>query len=84
MEYRLNQDATQYVKLFYTQNVYDWLDGYTSEYGGGFIWRRKLDNFWDIFRFWKKEQPLMLRPMQPQKPVLRDTIQTDSLINNPQ
>jgi len=84
MEYRLNQDATQYVKLFYTQNVYDWLDGYTSEYGGGFIWRRKLDNFWDIFRFWKKEQPLMLRPMQPQKPALRDTIQTDSLINNPQ
>lgn len=84
MEYRLNQDATKYVKLFYTQNVYDWLDGYTSEYGGGFIWRRKLDNFWDIFRFWKKEQPLMLRPMQPQKPALRDTIQTDSLINNPQ
>ena len=84
MEYRLNQDATQYVKLFYTQNVYDWLDGYTSEYGGGFIWRRKLDNFWDIFRFWKKDQPLMLRPMQPQKPALRDTIQTDSLINNPQ
>ena len=84
MEYRLNQDATQYVKLFYTQNVYDWLDGYTSEYGGGFIWRRKLDNFWDIFRFWKKDQPLMLRPMQSQKPALRDTIQTDSLINNPQ
>jgi len=43
MEYRLNQDATQYIKLFYTQNVYDWLDGYTSEYGGGFMWRRKLD-----------------------------------------
>jgi hypothetical protein len=63
MEYRLNKDATQYIKLFYTQNSYDWLDGYTSEYGAGFIWRRKLSNFLDIFRFWKKEpQPTMRQP----------------------
>ena len=82
MEYRLNQDATKYIKLFYSQNVYDWLDGYTSEYGGGFIWRRKLDNFWDIFRFWKKEQPLMQRPMQQLRPAQRDTIKTDSLKTN--
>lgn len=51
MEYRLSPTANQYVKLFYNQNVYDWLDGYTGEYGGGFIWRRKLDTLWDIFRF---------------------------------
>ncbi len=50
MEYRLNQEGTQNVKLFYNQNVYDWLEGYTGEYGGGFIWRRKLDSFWDIFK----------------------------------
>ena len=50
MEYRLNQEATQNVKLFYNQNVYDWLEGYTGEYGVGFVWRRKLDNFWDIFK----------------------------------
>ena len=78
MEYRLNQDATKNLKLFYYQNVYDWLEGYTGLFGGGFIWRRKLDNFWDIFRFWKKEeqripmrQPTMFQP--------RDSVITDSL-----
>ena len=50
MEYRLSPTANQYVKLFYNQNAYDWLDGYTEEYGGGFIWKRKLERFWDIFR----------------------------------
>ena len=50
MEYRLNQEATQNVKLFYNQNVYDWLEGYTGEYGVGFVWRKKLDNFWDIIK----------------------------------
>jgi hypothetical protein len=76
MEYRLNQEGTQNLKLFYQQNVYDWLEGYTSQYGAGFIWRRKLDNFWDIFRFWKKQpQPMPMR--QPMAP--RDSIRTDSL-----
>ena len=83
MEYRLNQNGTQNVKLFYQQNVYDWLEGYTSMYGAGFVWRRKLDNFWDIFRFWKKEQQPMMN--RPQTTMLRphtmgtDTIKTDSV-----
>ena len=50
MEYRLSPTSNQYVKLFYNQNVYDWLEGYTSEYGGGFIWKRKMDHWWEIFR----------------------------------
>ncbi len=85
MEYRLNQDATQYVSLFYKQNAYDWLDGYTNEYGAGFIWRRKLSNFWDIFRFWKKEPQTMMRPIQ--QPTTKgystkaDSIQKDSINN---
>ena len=82
MEYRLNQNATQNVKVFFQQNVYDWLEGYTSMYGVGFVWRRKLDNFWDIFRFWRKEQqPMPMRPMQPRTtPALqRDSIRTDSI-----
>lgn len=76
MEYRLNQEGTQNLKLFYKQNVYDWLEGYTSEYGAGFIWRRKLDKFWDIFRFWKKQpQPTPMR----QSTTPRDSIKTDSI-----
>ena len=83
MEYRLNQSGTMNAKLFYQQNVYDWLDGYTNIYGGGFVWRRKLSNFWDIFQFWKKEQqPMMPRPQQPLQPgqqMRRDSVVTDTL-----
>ena len=43
------------MKLFYNENVYDWLEGYTSQYGGGYMWKRKLDSFWDIFRIWGSE-----------------------------
>ena len=79
MEYRLNQSGTMNAKLFYQQNVYDWLDGYTNMYGGGFVWRRKLSNFWDILRFWKKEQqPMMPRPQQ-QPMMQRDSVVTDTL-----
>ena len=78
MEYRLNQNATQNVKLFYQQNVYDWLEGYTNMFGAGFVWRRKLDNFWDIFRFSdKKQQPAMTRPQEPPT-MKRDSVATDT------
>ncbi|MCR4957876.1 MAG: translocation/assembly module TamB domain-containing protein [Prevotella sp.] len=50
MEYRLSATSNKYLKLFYNQNVYDWLEGYTGEYGGGFVWKRKLDRLIDIFR----------------------------------
>lgn len=50
-EYRLNDASTQYLKLFYDRSSYDWLEGSTGKYGGGFVWRRKLQYFKDIFRF---------------------------------
>jgi len=50
LEYRLDDTANKYVKLFFDNNSYDWLEGYTQEYGGGFIWRRTLQHFKDIFR----------------------------------
>ena len=82
MEYRMNQSGTMNAKLFYQQNVYDWLDGYTNMYGGGFVWRRKLSNFWDIIRFWKKEEQPMRRlttqPL-PGQTLRRDSTATDSL-----
>ena len=77
MEYRLNQDATKSLKLFYNQNVYDWLEGYTGQYGAGFVWRRKLNSLADIFKFGKKESQPMMSPrtslVQP-----RDSLRTDS------
>ena len=81
MEYRMNQSGTMNAKLFYQQNVYDWLDGYTNMFGGGFLWRRKLSNFWDILRFWKKEEQPMRRltTQEPGQFLQRDSTATDSL-----
>ena len=59
MEYRLSPTSNQYVKLFYNQNAYDWLEGYTSEYGGGYIWKRKLDSLWEIFSGSKQSSTMM-------------------------
>ena len=76
MEYRLTPTSNQYVKLFYNQNVYDWLEGYTGQYGGGYMWRRKLESFWDIFKIWgsEKKQPMM--PMNRRQP--SDSLRTNT------
>ena len=50
-EYRLNEASTQYLKLFYDRDSYDWLEGDVGQYGAGFIWRRKVQHFSDLFRF---------------------------------
>ena len=83
LEYRLDNSANKYVSLYFQNNVYDWLDGYTQKYGGGFIWRRSMNRFLDIFKF--KETNIMM-PLRRDsvtstaKPVApRDTVRTDTL-----
>lgn len=51
MEYRLNKKETKYLKVFYEREAYDWLEGQQGEFGVGFMWRRKLQHFKDIFKF---------------------------------
>ena len=58
-EYRLNEKSSQFLKLFYERDSYDWLEGNVSEYGGGFIWRRKLQHFKDIFQLKDKSNMMM-------------------------
>ena len=70
LEYRLDDTANKYLTLFFENNSYDWLDGYTQKYGGGFIWRRTLQNFTDIFRF-KDDNTLSMPTIRP--------VATDSL-----
>ena len=76
LEYRLDDTANKYLSLFFQNNSYDWLDGYTQKYGGGFIWRRSLQRFSDIFRF--KDKPLL--PARPHpaagKEVVPDSTKT--------
>ena len=81
MEYRLSPTSNQYVKLFYNQNVYDWLEGYTGQYGGGYLWKRKMDKLTDIFKT-GTQQPIPSPSRREQSPnqaaapqAINDTIQ---------
>ena len=75
LEYRLSESGNKYVTLFYENNAYDWLDGYTQKYGGGFTWRRSLQKFTDLFRF-KETTTMPVPARQPQRP---DSLRTDSV-----
>jgi hypothetical protein len=77
LEYRLDDTANKYLTLFFQNNAYDWLDGYSQKYGGGFIWRRSLQSFWDIFRF-KDPKPVMRSPQTTAQPVPTDTLKTSN------
>ena len=59
MEYRLSPTSNQYIKVFYNQNVYDWLEGYTGQYGGGYIYKRKMNSIWDVFKLWSSDKKAM-------------------------
>ena len=72
LQYRLNQNASQYLRLFYDNNTYDWLEGFIGQYGVGFLWKRKLQHFRDIFKF--KNSPAQTIG-SPALPV--DTVKTD-------
>lgn len=55
LEYRLDQTAMRYVRVFYNKEAYDLLEGNISEYGAGFVWRKKSDRFWQLFNFRSKD-----------------------------
>ena len=69
LEYRLDDTANKYVTLFFQNNAYDWLDGYTQEYGGGFIWRRSLQHFKDIFNLRADDKAPQKGPLGPMNPL---------------
>jgi hypothetical protein len=58
LQYRLNQNSSQYLRAYYNNNYYDWLEGQIGEYGFGFTWKRKLQHFKDIFNF-KSDSPVI-------------------------
>ncbi len=55
LEYRIDNSAKRYVRLFYDHNSQDPLEGSLTEAGAGLVLRRKVGKFGDIFTFWKKE-----------------------------
>lgn len=69
VQYRTSATSNQYLQLFYKRAVYDYLEGYVGEYGAGYMWKRKLQNFRDIFQFGDADLTRM--------PIRRDTIKTE-------
>ena len=65
-EYRLGDSSDKYVKLYYDNNAYDWLEGTVREYGVGFTWRRTLQHFKDIFKSGRKKKAAQA-PADPAK-----------------
>ena len=74
-EYRLSTTSNKYLKIYYDRDSYDWLEGEIGEYGGGFLWRRKLQHFGDIFRFNTDSNtlPPMQRNTQKGDSIAKDT-----------
>lgn len=56
LEYRLDETAMRYLRVFYDKSKYDLLEGRLSQYGGGFQWRKKADRFWQLFNFKKTDK----------------------------
>lgn len=60
-DYRLDKNSSKYLKLFYNRDSYDWLEGYVGKYGIGFVWKRRLRHFKDLFRFKDEEDALPIQ-----------------------
>lgn len=64
LEYRLDQNATRYVKLYYDRNYESLLEGELTEMGAGVVFRRKTDKLSELFLFKnKKKNTLPQRPL---------------------
>ncbi len=61
LQYRLGDTQSRYIRAFYNNSTYDWLEGLIGEYGVGFRWRRQLDKLSDLFRFKTSTPPVNLK-----------------------
>lgn len=56
LEYRLDNSASRYVRIFYDHNKQDPLEGQLTEMGAGLVMRRKTNTFGEIFQLWKRKK----------------------------
>lgn len=56
IEYRLDQSATRYIRLFYDRNSIDPLEGQLTKTGAGLVLRRKTDRLGELFIFRNKKK----------------------------
>ncbi|MDY3063474.1 MAG: hypothetical protein SOW56_05550, partial [Bacteroidaceae bacterium] len=55
-EYRLDDNSSRYIRVFYDNDTYDPLEGNYSSAGAGYIMRRKTNHFGDLLIFKKKKK----------------------------
>ena len=60
VQYRLSETSNQYMRLFFKDNVYDFLEGYVRQYGAGYMYKRKLQKLKDLFYSPKAVEPQRL------------------------
>ncbi len=83
LEYRLDQSAERNVRLFYDRNARDLFEEDVTEYGAGFVWRKKISNLSELFKLetftgnMMRRQPAMQRTAPADS--LRPAVPTDSL-----
>ena len=70
------------ISVLYNNNTYDWLEGLIGEYGVGFMWRRKLQHFKDIFRFKTEKQEELVGKNARQDTIVRKKME-DSISVKP-
>lgn len=56
LEYRLDESATRYIRIFYDKNYESILEGEITEGGVGLVLRKKLDKLSELFIFKKKKK----------------------------
>ena len=56
IEYRLDNSATRYVKLYYDHNYESLLEGELTEMGAGVVFRKKSERLGELFVFKKNNQ----------------------------
>lgn len=58
VQYRMSDVSNKYLNLFYHRSVFDFLEGYVGQYGGGFLWKKKIQNMKEIFHSTQRQTSL--------------------------
>ncbi len=59
LEYRLDDSATRYVKIYYDHNYESLLEGEITEMGAGVVFRRKTERLGELFLFRQRDKNII-------------------------
>lgn len=55
LEWKISKNSNRYIRLFYDKNYESLLEGEIIETGVGYVYKRKLDNLYELFMFRRKD-----------------------------